>query len=321
MTPDQESLDALKWWTQPDNVMVGKSLGETSPDLQLFSDASDWGWGAWLDQQEVSSPWTSQMRSRSINYRELWAIGLALRHFLPQVQGHVVQVYADNCTAVAYLQKQGGTVSWELFLLSRQILYWCKRNQIQVRARYIPGELNVRADALSRRPENLAKELQSPKAVLATEWRIHPLVLPEIWRARHRPLVDLFATRDNAVLNLYYSPVPDPGALGVDALFHSWQGLDAYAFPPINLVHTVVKKIEKTKCRVLLVAPMWPRRAWYPSLVLMSRSEPLALSQRPDLLVQGPHRDALYPEVELLQLHVWDISGPLSSAQASAVQL
>jgi hypothetical protein len=155
--------------------------------------------------------------------------------------------------------------------------------------------------------------------VWKTEWSLNPKVVPQVWGQLHRPMVDLFATNKNAVLPLYFSPVPDPLALGTDALFHSWDQLDAYAFPPWDLLPTVVRKIERSRCRILLVAPMWVRRSWFPSLCLMSDQEPLKLPLRNDLLVQGTHRDAVYPDLEVLDLHVWILSGPLSSVESCRV--
>ena len=57
----------------------------------------------------------------------------------------------------------------------------------------------------------------------------------QVWEQLHHPLVDLFVMDVNAVLPQYFSPVPDPLALGMDTLFHSWEGLDACVrIPPVK---------------------------------------------------------------------------------------
>ena len=48
------------------------------------------------------------------------------------------------------------------------------------------------------------------------------------------------------------------------ALSVQWDGLLAYAFPPISLVSRSLTKIEQEDCRVLLIAPFWPRQPWFP---------------------------------------------------------
>lgn len=61
-----------------------------------------------------------------------------------------VDFFSDNATTVAYLNKQGGTRSDTLLLLSQQILSWAENNVSSVRAVHISGTVNVLVDYLSR---------------------------------------------------------------------------------------------------------------------------------------------------------------------------
>ena len=56
----------------------------------------------------------------------------------------------DNSTVVAYINKQGGTHSAEMCALLWKIMTWCHHYKITLKARHIPGCLNVMADLLSR---------------------------------------------------------------------------------------------------------------------------------------------------------------------------
>ena len=67
--------------------------------------------------------------------------------------GQDVLVELDNSTAVAYLNKQGGTRSRRLCRLATLILLRCDDHGMTLRARHIPGVRNVIVDALSRRGE------------------------------------------------------------------------------------------------------------------------------------------------------------------------
>ena len=40
--------DVLSWWLDRDRVVLGISLEQVSPQLELWSDASDVGWGGSL---------------------------------------------------------------------------------------------------------------------------------------------------------------------------------------------------------------------------------------------------------------------------------
>ena len=82
---------------------------------------------------------------------------------------------------------------------------WCHHYHITLKARHIPGCLNVMADLLSR-----SNQVQS------TEWSLHPQVFKQICQKWFTPHVDLFATHLNHKLPLYMSPIPDPKAWDID---------------------------------------------------------------------------------------------------------
>ena len=104
--------------------------------------------------------------------------------------------------------------SGSLCALLWRILSWCTRKQVTLRARHIPGRLNMIADKLSRLGQ-----------IIQTEWSLHPEVFKAICSQWHQPQVDLFATRFNNKLPQFVSPVPDPQAWAVDALSLSWENL------------------------------------------------------------------------------------------------
>ena len=59
-------------------------------------------------------------------------------------------VATDNSTVVASINKQGGTHSVEMCALLWRIMTWSPHSHITLKARHIPGCLNVMADLLSR---------------------------------------------------------------------------------------------------------------------------------------------------------------------------
>ena len=73
-------------------------------------------------------------------------------------------------------------------------------------------------------------------------------VFHQICQKRFTPHVDLFATHLNRKLPLYVSPVPD--AWDMNALNINCTGLTAYAYPPMALLHRVMKKIRQCHCLV-----------------------------------------------------------------------
>ena len=151
LLPWSDSIIAhLDWWQNPQNVLKGADLHPQEHNVQVFTDASNVGWGAHLNQDSIKGLWSDLEKSLHINVLELKAVFLALKHFRLQCQNQTVLVATDNSTVVAYINKQGGTHSVEMCALLWRIMSWCHRFKISLRARHIPGCLNVIADSLSR---------------------------------------------------------------------------------------------------------------------------------------------------------------------------
>ena len=284
----------LQWWLDENNVLSGQPLHPLQHALQLFTDASNEGWGVHLGDHTAKGVWSDSESQLHINFLELKVVLLALKKFEQQCWGQIILIATDNTTVVSYINKEGGMRSGSLCALLWRLLSWCNRRQIVLRARHIPGRLNVIADKLSRSTQ-----------VVQTEWSLLQEVFDHLCARWHTPRVDLFATRYNHKLPKFVSPVPDPQAWRVDALSLNWEYMDAYAFPPVSLLGKVVSKIlDQGVHRLVLIAPGWPNMPWFWDLVSMSVQIPLSLPNVENLLTQlfnqCPHRDLLG-----LNLHAW----------------
>ena len=157
----------LLWWLDRERLELGVSLVQVSPQLDLWSDASDVGWGAHLGGQVVSDLWSQEEAHGSINQRELLAIFYALQHFLPLVRNTSVAVFSDNTTALAYLKNQGGTRSAVLNRTAQELLRWTELHSVALLPQFIMGRNNVLADSLSR-----------PNQILGSEWTLKMSCVP-----------------------------------------------------------------------------------------------------------------------------------------------
>ena len=241
--------------------------------------------------------WSDQEKLLHINLLEMKALSLGLQAFREDVIGHHMTAMCDNSTVVAYVNKQGGTVSRALCLLASHLLRWTESFDIHLDARYLPGHANVLADLLSHRGQ-----------VVGTEWS-----LLRVWG---NPSIDLFTTSLNAKLPLYCSLVPDPQAVFEDAFRHPWDDLNLYVFPPFPLIGRVVARVrESSLLAMTLVAPPWPEKEWLADLLLLLTQPPLALPWW-DSLLRQPHCNLFHQGVHVLNLHVWRLSSVTSESWA-----
>ncbi len=282
-------------WSDLAFLRAGVPLEQVSRHVVVSTDASATGWGAMCNGHAAAGLWTGPQLQWHINCLELLAVWLALRRFRTLLHEKHILVRSDNTATVAYINHQGGLRSRRMSQLARHLLLWSQKHLRSLRAVHIPGELNRAADELSR------------QHALPGEWRLHPEVLQLIWRRFGDAQVDLFASPDTSHCQLFFSL--SEGTLGTDALACSWpRGLRKYAFPPVSLLAQTLCKVREDEEQVLLVAPYWPNRTWFPELMLLATAPPWQIPLRRDLLSQRGGT-LWHPRPDLWNLHVWSLDG------------
>ena len=298
------------------------SLTSAVPSLTLFTNASLLGWGTYMDGQTVSGMWSSTLQKDHINLLEMRAVLFFLiSNFVESLS---IVLTTDNTTVVVYMKNQGGTHCYSLYQLTKDVLILCSQFQIRLVVRHIPGRLNVLVDSLSK-----------SLAPVNTEWELHQAVFQSIVLHWGNPNIDLFATSLNFKVTTFVSPVPNPRAYAVDAMSLSWEGMFAYAvdamslswegmfayaFPPFRFIAPVLHKITGEKCRIIVIAPAWPKQAWFANLLRLSCARPLVLPLKRNLLSQFKG-GVVHLSPERLHLHAWFLSGIISDRKAFLKQL
>ena len=300
----------LRWWLDRKCTRAGMLLDIPEARAQLFTDASESGWGAHTETLQASGLWSAREAMLHINKLEMIAVRNALLAFRTQLTGLPVQLMSDNATVVSYLTKQGGTASLPMYRLAKEVLLLARDTHIILRAKHIPGERNALADLLSRRDK-----------VVHTEWTLVQTVVDSLCITWDKPNVDLFATRLNNRLPVFVSPMADPLAVEVDAMSISWKGMYAYAFPPFVMLGRVLEKIlADHPCELILIAPKWPNQCWYARLLELLVDFPLVLPLRKDLLTQ-PHNHLRHQSLQAVRLHAWRLSSDPSKREDFLAQL
>ena len=197
----------------------------------------------------------------------------------------------------------GGMRSPLLNSLAQEILLWTESLSIRLAPQFLPGSNNVLADALSR-----------PHQLPHSEWSLNMTVflsLRKIWPVQFS---------ENRRCSIYFSPFHDPMSAGTDAFLQSWNGLQAYAFPPVAIIPRVLAKLRASSgTELTLVAPHWAQRPWFSDLLQLLLAPPVVLPSRQDLL-RLPRSHRLYPDLHRLRLHAWRLSSDLPELLNSPLQ-
>jgi hypothetical protein len=292
MTP-LKLVSTIQWWGNLDNLLTGKEFSSKKPSVILTTDASKTAWGAHCQSQTVQGKWNPHQQTLHINLLELIAVWNALKAFLHLVKDQVVLIQTDNTSVLHYINNSGGTKSILLCSTTWDMLQWCLLHNIELRAAHIPGKDNHLADRLSR------------QMVSHLEWELHPQVARQLFRLWPTPIIDL---SQNTKLPRFCALRFHPQAVTTDALSMTWRGLYAYAFPPFPLLAKVLQKIQEDQATMILIAPNWPRREWYPCLLELMIDYPWQLPIMPDLISQDQGRH-IHPNLSTLQLVAWKVSG------------
>lgn len=297
-----QCLRALAPWRDGAYLSRGVPMGLVVCRREVVTtDACLTGWGAVWQHRGVRGSWSSTERSEHINVLELRAVRRALQHFLPCLRGKHILVRTDNTSVVYHINHQGGVRSAQLLAESQALLVWAAPRLSSLRAMYLPGDCNQIADSLSR---------WSPSP---GEWSLHPEVVRKIWDLFGQAEVDLFASEVSTHCPLWYSLHGVPGPLGRDALAHQWPQCLLYAFPPLPLIWPTLQRVLLDGHHLLLVAPYWPARPWFPLLHSLCHGVPWQLPDRQDLLSQF-RGQVWHPSPHRLQLWVWPLKGPQLSS-------
>ena len=249
----------------------------------LTSDASEKGWGAFL---ESGYRWSHTFGSfypsdglTSSNQRETAAVLRALLYYKPilqQLRPGALTIRSDNAVTVYNLQRQGAGVA--LLGMTRAIFSLLQELDIRLHVMHIPGVENGLTDELSRIDSSGDYELRADVYDHAT--RILQVT----------PTVDLFAASHNRKCNRFvaWTAAAATGATALDAFaLERWDEGLPYIFPPVHLLDRVLQRIRDQEVRAVLVLPKWPAQPWWNVFRPMATAI-LEMGREKEVLLPGP---------------------------------
>lgn len=197
----------LEWWIK--NLKDSKqSIEKMSYDMEIFSDASNSGWGAFCKKEVTHGFWNDSEENFHINYLELLAAFYALKSFVKNKSGLNILLRVDNITAISCINRMGSVRYRNLNNITRRIWTWCEARNIFIYASYISSSDNKMADAQSRMKNS------------NVEYNLDSKDFQNIIERFGAPSIDLFASYQNKKCDRFVSRFPDPESTnGIENIF------------------------------------------------------------------------------------------------------
>ena len=129
--------------------MIPPTRAIRSTDLQLYTDASDIGYGATYGNSWIQGAWNNLESHLSIDYRELFAITTATFTWGHNWKGKRIVFVTDN-KPITQVWDKGTSPSIPIMTLIRPLYLFAACNGFSISFKHIYGIYNVAADALSR---------------------------------------------------------------------------------------------------------------------------------------------------------------------------
>ena len=147
-----DGLQDILWWQKfaRGTAFFLEPNWTPAPELQLFTDAaSTLGFGVYWNGAWFSQPWPPHLASKSIEWKELYAILIACETWGAHWSGKRILFHCDN-QAVVQVWDSGLSWSSDLMYLVRALFFVAAHKNFNVLVRHIRGVNNSIADSLSR---------------------------------------------------------------------------------------------------------------------------------------------------------------------------
>ena len=179
----------------------GRQFTVNLEKTHMWTDASDYGWGATMQNQMATFGWFSTTQGH-IDLKEFRAGVNAIKAYL--LRDTELHLHVDNMVFFHYLKKWGGRVR-RLDNLMQELWEYCRQMNVFIIPHYVPSKLNL-------------VDVWSHQQITLTEASLDPRSMEIIWKkfSWMSSGTDWMASAVNRQCPKFILQYPQPGAFGVD---------------------------------------------------------------------------------------------------------
>ena len=180
-----------------------------------------------------------------------------MREFKVHTYGKTIQWYCDSLNAVAIVNR--GSMNESLHEIVLDIKHWCDINHVRISPKWIPRNLNNKADRLSRLVSN-------DHFANNDNWFVLPHIYDFFDRLWGPHSYDRFPG------NTHFTEGSKHTSYSCLTKYHdifndNWDKHNNWVVPKISLIGQTIKHLIKTKAKATMIVPKWKSASFWPLLV------------------------------------------------------
>ena len=295
----RQSLRDLTRWIEMPEEWNGAPISQSAVTKVLYSDASEFAIGGMLATERIVDPaepgldaagprWHRALslaeQKEGIFVGEVRALVETIENYAPELQNSVCRFMEDNQAAMYATRRFTSKHKLVMPLLRRLWAVLCANNIRLQHVDYVRSASNP-ADEPSRWR-------------FADEWKLSPAVFRWAERELGPCSIDLFASRNTALLPRYGSPFRDSQAAVEDAWTVRWGGERAWINVNWDSLERVAQRLEQEPAAsALILCPYFPAQSWFQRLMaLAERAVVVPFDQEWVCRPQQQQRERIGPE-------------------------
>ena len=251
----QPATKELRFWL----TFFGKQpvqfpIKPVNPKVEVltYSDASNMAWGGFCAHQGAIAQGNFSIEEQgprtSSTWREVYGMRKVIESLISMLSNRIVLHRTDNQNVVRVVKSGSRVPAIQQEVI--QLTEVCQEYCVHLVVEWIPRDLNVLADMLSKQNDR-------------TDYQLCPEVFRQLDVLWGPHTLDCFASDVSKHCERYCSRTWNPGCWAANAFTIDWCQDNCWLFPPTFLIGSVLRFAKSSAAHCSLLIPNWPAQPWW----------------------------------------------------------